>query len=141
MSPSHFYRSKGGFSLIEVALTLFIIAVALLGMLALIPGALQLQAETSAMVEARLLSEKVLAGLRAAPEPAAKLTQVIETSSMGGNRLPEGMRSEIHELRASVKRLAVDGSLPPGLIPVAIEIIDTRNDQPVFTLQALIADQ
>ena len=42
MSPSHFYRSKGGFSLIEVALTLFIIAVALLGMLALIPGALQL---------------------------------------------------------------------------------------------------
>lgn len=140
MTKRHPVHSTKGFSLIEVALTLFIIAVALLGILALIPGALQLQSETAQMREAGLLSEKILADLRVTPERLAQLADY-EEGPENPDRFAAEWGANQHELRASVKRLPATVDMPPGLIPIAIEISEVRSDKRIFTLQALIPER
>jgi len=125
---------RGGFSLIEVTLALMVIALGLLGVMALIPGALSIQAETHSMIDARLISERILGSIL--QEGAAFEAQDLEFDADGRAAVGSAV-----VLRVAIRTLPTLPQLPSGTSRVALSISAARTGEEIYNLQAIVPDR
>lgn len=128
---------RGGFSLIEVTLALMVIAIGLLGMMALVPGALSIQAETHSMVDACLISERILNSMLMG-ETSLDDRAAVKLEFDADGRAAAGSAAV---LQVSIRKLPTLLQMPPNTIRVAIQVNAARTGEEIYTLQAIVPDR
>jgi len=127
---------RGGFSLIEITLALMVIAIGLLGIMALVPGAWSIQAETRLMIDARLISERILGSMLMGETSFDRAGVKLEFDADG--RAAAGAAAV---LQVSIRKLPTLLQMPPNTIRVAIQVNAARTGEEIYTLQAIVPDR